>query len=79
MGLWSVTDEGIVSLKIEKEADVIDLYSFADRRIRRLGKLPFRVSRIAGLGGLVVSRDGRWMLASTTDQWESDIMVAEFR
>jgi len=26
---------------------------------------------------LTVSRDGRWALASVTDRWESDIMVAD--
>jgi hypothetical protein len=45
--------------------------------VRRLGTLPFRVSRIAGLGGLTASWDGRWVLVSTTDVWESDIMVVD--
>jgi hypothetical protein len=44
---------------------------------QRVGTLPFRVSRIAELGGMTVSRDGRWALVSTTDVWESDIMVAD--
>lgn len=75
--LWSVTNDGIIFLPIEQESDEIQHYSFSDRRVRRLGKLPFRVSRIAGLGGLVASRDGRWLLVSATDYWESDIMVAD--
>ena len=75
--LWSVTNDGIIFLTIEQESDEIHRYSFSDRRVRRLGKLPFRVSRIAGLGGLVASRDGRWLLVSATDHWESDIMVAD--
>jgi hypothetical protein len=45
--------------------------------VQRLATLPVRVSRIAGLGGLTASRDERWVLVSTTDAWESDIMVAE--
>ena len=76
-GLWSVTDRGIAFLTIERESDAIDFYSFSDRRIRRQGRLPFRVSRIMGLGGLTVRRDMRWALISVTDQWESDIMVAD--
>jgi hypothetical protein len=76
-GLWAVTDSGIIFTTIEREQDVIDFYGFRDRLPRRLGPLPFRFSRIAGLGGLTVSRDGRWALASVTDRWESDIMVAE--
>ena len=76
-GLWAVTDSGIIFATIEREQDVLDFYEFRDRLVRRLGALPFRFSRIAGLGGLTVSRDGRWALASVTDRWESDIMVAE--
>ena len=62
---------------IEREQDALDFYGFRDRVVRRLGALPFRFSRIAALGGLTVSRDGRWALASVTDRWESDIMVAD--
>ena len=77
LGLWSVTSDGIIFLTIEQESDELDFYSFSDRRVRRLGKLPFRASRIAGLGGLITSRDGRWALVSATDHWESDIMIAD--
>ena len=76
-GLWSLTDEGIVFLTVEKDADAIDYYVFSDRRVRRLGALPDRVSRIGGYGQLRVSRDGRWALISVTDHWESDIVVAD--
>ena len=76
-GLWSVTQHGIVLLTVGADADEIDFYGFGDREVRRLGTLPFRVSRIAGLGGLTASWDGRWALVSTTDVWESDIMVVD--
>jgi len=76
-GQWAVTDNGIIFATMEREQDVLDFYGFRDRLVRRLGALPFRFSRIAGLGGLTVSRDGRWALASVTDRWESDIMVAD--
>ena len=76
-GLWSVTQDGIVFLTVGADADEIDFYGFGDRDVRRLGTLPFRASRIAGLGGLTASWDGRWVLVSTTDVWESDIMVVE--
>ena len=75
--LWSVTERGIVFLTIEPESDAIDFYDFNDRKVRRLGRLPFRVSRYLGLGMLDVDRDGRWALVSVTDQWESDIKVAD--
>jgi Tol biopolymer transport system component/DNA-binding winged helix-turn-helix (wHTH) protein len=76
-GLWSVTHDGIVFLTVGPDADAIDFYGFDDRAVRRLGTLPFRASRIAGLGGLTASWDGRWILVSTTDVWESDIMVVD--
>jgi len=75
--LWSVTDRGIAFVTIEPESDAIDFYDFGDQKVRRLGRLPFRVSRYAGLGMLHVDRDGRWALVSVTDQWESDIKVAD--
>jgi hypothetical protein len=76
-GLWSVTDRGIAFVTIEPDSDAIDFYSFGDRKVRRLGRLPFRVSRYLGLGTLHVDRAGRWALVSLTDQWESDIKVAD--
>jgi dipeptidyl aminopeptidase/acylaminoacyl peptidase len=76
-GLWSVTRDGIVFLTVGADADEIDFYGFGDREVRRVGTLPFRASRIAGLGGLTASWDGRWVLVSTTDVWESDIMVVD--
>lgn len=75
--LWSPAPEGIVFVSVEPDADAIDLYRFSDRTVHRLGTLPFRVSLIAELGGMTVSRDGRWALISATDVWESDIMVAD--
>ena len=76
-GLWSVTDRGIVFVTIEPESDAIDFYSFGDGKVSRLGRLPFRVSRYLGLGTLRVDHTGRWALVSVTDQWESDIRVAD--
>jgi len=76
-GLWAVTQAGIVFLTTTPTADAVDFYGFSDRKVRRLGSLPFRVSRIAGLGCLVASRDGRSVMVSATDLWESDIMVAD--
>ena len=74
--LWSPVPDGIVFVSLEPDADALDLYRFSDGRVQRLGTLPFRVSRIAELGGLTVSRNGGWALVSTTDVWESDVMVA---
>ena len=76
-GLWSVIDEGIAFVTIEPAGDALDLYSFATREIRRIGVLPQRVSRFAGLGGLAVAPDGRSAIISVTGHWESDVMVAD--
>lgn len=75
--LWSVTDGGIAFVTIEPDADALDFYAFADRTVRRLGRLPFRVSPCLGLGQLAVDRHARWALVSVTDHWESDIKVAD--
>ena len=76
--------ENIVFLVITPDHDEIHLYSFKDKTVRRLGILPSgvsatpgTVSRVAGLGRLSASRDGRWAVVSVTDQFESDIMVAD--
>jgi hypothetical protein len=77
LSLWSVIDQGIVFLTVETESDAIDFYSFSDRQVRRLGTLPVRISRVAGYGGLAVSRDGRLALLNVTDNLQADIMVAD--
>ena len=76
-GLWAVTQTGIVFLTTTPSADAMNFYGFSDRKVKHLGALPFRVSRVAGLGWLVASRDGRSVMVSATDLWESDIMVAD--
>jgi len=55
----------------------LDLYSLADRRVRRLGALPFSIAHNGVRGVLTVSRDGRWALAAQIDRWERDILVAD--
>jgi hypothetical protein len=76
-GLWSVTRAGVVFLSTDGQVDQLSLYEIVNRQVRTLGKLQFRTSRIGGYGQLRVSRDGRWVLLTTTDHWESDIMVAD--
>lgn len=76
LALWSVIEQGIVFLTVEPKSDAIDFYSFSDRQVRRLGTLPVRISRVAGYGGLAVSRDGRLALLNVTDNLQADIMVA---
>jgi len=77
LSLWSVVDNGIVFVRAEKDADAIDFYTFADHRVRRLGTLPARISRVAGYGGIATSSDGRLALVNVTDSVEADIIVAD--
>ena len=53
------------------------MYDFAERRVRTLGELAFRVSPYGAKTFLSVSRDGRWALASHVDRWERDIFVID--
>jgi Tol biopolymer transport system component len=83
---WDVTDAGIVFLsgspgivRDETDPDTIDFFSFADRRVRRLGQVPFPVT---GRGfqparALIASPDGRSIVLSHMDKSERDILVAD--
>ena len=50
---------------------------FAQRRIRTLGTLPFRVGPFGVNHFLTVSRDGQWAVASHVDRWDRDIFVVD--
>jgi hypothetical protein len=51
------------------------MYQFAGRKIVRLGTLPYRITVLPG--GFIVSRDGKWALASVDAGNESDIMLLD--
>jgi len=83
-GAWDVTDTGIVFMVAEDvsagstgAADVLKVYDLAERRVRSLAELPFRVSPFGVTHFLTVSRDGRWALASHIVRWERDILVVD--
>jgi len=84
-GAWDVTDSGITfivarpigDVDASRDADVLAEYTFADRQVRRLGELPFRVGRGWVNRFLIVSRDGRWAVASHVERVERDIMVLD--
>jgi Tol biopolymer transport system component len=84
-GAWDLTDRGVVfvtgSAGVRSTTpgtdDALDLYSFADRRVHRLGVLPFPVARYGVRRLLTVSGDGRWALAAQIDRWDRDILVAD--
>jgi len=83
-GAWDVADAGIIFVSGDPGppsphggADALNIYSVADRRVRRLGELPFTVPRVGIPRVLMSSRDGRWVLVSHVDSWERDILVAD--
>ncbi len=81
-GAWDVTDKGIVFVigtlfDTTGRPDVLAFYDFADRRVRELGPLDFRVGRFVATRYLIASRDSRWVLLSHLDREERDIMVLE--
>ena len=85
-GAWDVTDAGIVfvfvpglggAVDFARAPDVLQVYDFADRRIRTLGTLAFRVGPFGSNRFLTVSRDGSWAVASHVDRWDRDILVVD--
>jgi Tol biopolymer transport system component len=70
--LWSVTDPGIVFATREPGFDAIDVYRFGDRRVARLGRIPFRIPGI--YTNMTASRDGRWVLATNLVRFDTDLM-----
>jgi Tol biopolymer transport system component len=85
-GAWDVTDTGITFIMgravaglidTSRAVDVLAEYDFAERRVRRLGELPFQVARAWVDRFLIASRDGRWAVASHVDRVERDIMVLD--
>jgi len=84
-GAWDVTDRGVafatgnagVRSTTPDTEDTLDLYSFADRRVHRLGVLPFPMARYGVRRLLTASGDGHWALAAHIDRWDRDILVAD--
>lgn len=77
---WSVTADGIVYLVHEQRYEAIDIYEFATRKVRRLGRIPFRVTSWPEIGHFNVSEDGRFAITSTVERADSNIsLVDNFR
>jgi hypothetical protein len=77
---WSVTVNGIAFLRPEQGHDVIELYDFSTRSVRRLGRLPFRVVHYPEIGHLSVSQDGRFAVTSVIERADSNLsLVDDFR
>ena len=70
---------GRPSLGDDGRPDVLQLYDFAERRVRTLGELAFQVASFGTDRFLTVSRDGRWVLAAHVDRWTDILVVDDFR
>jgi Tol biopolymer transport system component len=73
---WGVTNRGILFLSLLPEFDAIDLFSLSERRVSRVGQLPFRIGR-RGFARLAFSRDGDWAVTNREDRVESDLMLVD--
>jgi len=51
-------------------------YDIAHQRVKQLG-LPFRIAPFFANRFLIVSPDGRWLLATHMDRWDRDIFVLD--
>jgi Tol biopolymer transport system component len=71
---FTVTPKGIyfIPAVVEGAPAAIEFFDFTTRAVRRVVQLP----RPPGLG-LSVSHDGRWLLYSQVDRYESDLMLVE--
>ncbi len=71
---WTATARGIYYTDSTSNPPGIDYYDFATEATRRILRL--RQSPTPS-GGVSVSRDGRWLLYTQTDDEQSDIMLVE--
>jgi Tol biopolymer transport system component len=84
-GAWDLTDRGIVFVTgnagvrstTPGDEDAVDLFSFADHRVHRLGVVPFPVARYGVSRLITVSGDTRWAVVAQIDRWDRDILVAD--
>lgn len=75
-GSFAVTKNGIFIIDpLAKPAATVSFYSFASRRLQRIGQLPAG-SRMAP-SKIAVSPDEKWILYVQYDQWGSDIQMIE--
>ena len=74
-GLWSVTNQGFVFVRVVSQYDELDFYDFHDRHHWLLARLP---ARLTGRWSWPIARLARrrWTLLSATGRSESDVMVA---
>jgi Tol biopolymer transport system component len=77
-GSWALLDAGISLVGLDPESTpIIEFFSFATRRLTVITKLPKDLVRPVSFGSLAVSPDGRWILYTSNDRTESDLVLVE--
>jgi hypothetical protein len=72
---WSVAEKGIFVLSMERDFDAVDVYDSATGKRARLGRLPWRVSRLCGR--ISISRNGRWLATNHVDRLDTNLMLVD--
>jgi hypothetical protein len=78
MGWWDMVRNGIYFVDFNVPADTprpVKFFSFQSRQLRQIGTVESRVT--AGQGGLAVSRDSRWLLYTSLESVEADLMLVD--
>jgi Tol biopolymer transport system component len=70
---WSVADSAIFFISHESDSDSLNRYTFASRKVERIGRL---AQRAAVDRQLNVSRDGHWALINQQET-QSDLMLLD--
>jgi len=73
---WVILEKGIVFLDNDKGPARIKFFDFATRRAREITSVDLGPGAPAGKM-FSISPDGKWILFSRVDQFESDIMLVE--
>jgi dipeptidyl aminopeptidase/acylaminoacyl peptidase len=80
LGLWGITERGILYAAEEPGRDIINLYDTRYRRVSRIGHLTFRIPRMNAVCRIAFSSDGLLALSNRVDRAEADIvMIDNFR
>jgi hypothetical protein len=72
---WSVAEKGIFILEMERDFDAVEFYDSATGGRTRLGRLPWRASRLCGR--ISLSLDGRWLATNHVDHLDSNLMLVD--
>ena len=82
-GAWGLAGDRVVFLlprqesAVSDEPDVLASFDIPHQRVQEVGPLAFHVAPSFANRFLIVSPDGRWLLAPHFDRWDRDIFVLD--